>query len=218
MLLPELREKVLETCLQMLRDGLSRVSEGNVSARHPGSGFIVITPSAIPYAKMTVEDLCSITADRKLIEGGWKPTSEIALHTLIYTRRPDVQAVVHTHAPYCSLFAVSGEPLPMVLTESAMLLGGDVPVAPYFAPGSEELARATADALMDRPAALMANHGAISVGPDLESAYAATLAAEDTARMVCLLRSMNAPIHALPPETTARLRSAYLEKYHPTKA
>jgi ribulose-5-phosphate 4-epimerase/fuculose-1-phosphate aldolase len=64
----------------------------------------------------------------------------------------------------------------------------------------------------------MANHGAISVGSDLGSAYAATLAAEDTARMVCLLRAMNAPIHALPPETTARLRSAYLEKYRPTKA
>ena len=218
MLLPELREQVLETCLQMLRDGLSRVSEGNVSARHPGSGFIVITPSAIPYAKMTVEDLCIITADRKLIEGDWKPTSEIALHTLIYTRRPDVQAVVHTHAPYCSLFAVSGEPLPMVLTESAMLLGGDVPVAPYFTPGSEELARATADTLADQPAALMANHGAMSVGPVLAAAYAATIAAEDTARTVCQLRAMNAPIKALPPEVTARLRSAYLEKYRPTKA
>lgn len=218
MLLPELREQVLETCLQMLRDGLSRVSEGNVSARHPGSGFIVITPSAIPYAKMKVEDLCVIALDRSLIEGNWKPTSEIALHTLIYTRRPDVQAVVHTHAPYCSLFAVSGEPLPMVLTESAMLLGGDVPVAPYFTPGSEELARATAETLADQPAALMANHGAISVGPDLAAAYAATIAAEDTARTVCQLRAMNAPIKALPPEVTARLRSAYLEKYRPTKA
>lgn len=218
MLLPELREQVLETCLQMLRDGLSRVSEGNVSARHPGSGFIVITPSAIPYAKMKVEDLCVIALDRSLIEGNWKPTSEIALHTLIYTRRPDVQAVVHTHAPYCSLFAVSGEPLPMVLTESAMLLGGDVPVAPYFTPGSEELARATAETLADQPAALMANHGAISVGPDLAAAYAATTAAEDTARTVCQLRAMNAPIKALPPEVTARLRSAYLEKYRPTKA
>lgn len=218
MLLPELREQVLETCLQMLRDGLSRVSEGNVSARHPGSGFIVITPSAIPYAKMKVEDLCVIALDRSLIEGNWKPTSEIALHTLIYTRRPDVQAVVHTHAPYCSLFAVSGEPLPMVLTESAMLLGGDVPVAPYCTPGSEELARATAETLADQPAALMANHGAISVGPDLAAAYAATTAAEDTARTVCQLRAMNAPIKALPPEVTARLRSAYLEKYRPTKA
>ncbi len=218
MLLPELREQVLETCLQMLRDGLSRVSEGNVSARHPGSGFIVITPSAIPYAKMKIEDLCVITLDRRLIEGAWKPTSEIALHTLIYTCRPDVQAVVHTHAPYCSLFAVSGEPLPMVLTESAMLLGGEVTVAPYFTPGSEELARATAETLADKPAALMANHGLISVGPDLAAAYAATTAAEDTARTVCLLRAMNAPIQALPPDTTARLRSAYLEKYHPTQA
>lgn len=218
MLLQTLREQVLETCLQMLRDGLSRVSEGNVSARHPGSGFIVITPSAIPYAKMKVEDLCVITAERRLIEGAWKPTSEIALHTLIYTRRPDVQAVVHTHAPYCSLFAVSGEPLPMVLTESAMLLGGEVPVAPYFTPGSEELARATAETLADQPAALMANHGVISVGPDLAAAYAATTAAEDTARTVCQLRAMNAPIKVLPPEVTARLRSMYLEKYHPTLA
>lgn len=218
MLLLNLREQVLETCLQMLRDGLSRISEGNVSARHPGSGFIVITPSAIPYVRMKVEDLCIIDGLRRLIEGTWKPTSEIALHTRIYEGRPDVQAVVHTHAPYCSLFAVSGEPLPMVLTESAMLLGGDVPVATYCTPGTEELALATAKALGDNPAALMSNHGLISVGSDLGSAYAATLAAEDTARTVCQLRAMNAPIKALPPDVTARLRSAYLEKYHPTKA
>lgn len=218
MLLQNLREEVLETCLQMLRDGFSRVSEGNVSARDAGSGFIVITPSAIPYARMKVDDLCVIDGQRKLIEGAWKPTSEIALHTRIYAGRPDVQAVVHTHAPYCSLFAVSGEPLPMVLTESAMLLGGDVPVAPYFTPGSEELALATAGALGQHPAALMANHGLISVGADLGSAYAASLAAEDTARTVCQLRAMNAPVKALPPDVTARLRSAYLEKYHPTKA
>jgi len=70
----------------------------------------------------------------------------------------------------------------------------------------------------EQVSALMANHGLISVGPDLAAAYAATLAAEDTARAVCLLRAMNAPIQALPPDTTARLRSAYLEKYHPTQA
>lgn len=218
MLLQSLREQVLETCLQMLRDGFSRISEGNVSARDPQTGLIAITPSAIPYVRLTVDDLCIIDGQRVLIEGAWRPTSELALHTRIYKNRPDVQAVVHTHAPYASLFAVSGEPLPMVLTESAMLLGGDVPVAPYCTPGTEELARATADALGAQPAALMANHGLISVGADLGSAYAATLAAEDTARTVCLLRAMNAPVKALPAEVTARLRSAYLENYHPTKA
>lgn len=218
MLLQSLREQVLETCLKMLADGLSKAAEGNVSARHPGSGFIVITPTAIPYVEMKPEDLCVINAQQNRIEGDWKPTSELALHTIFYQRRPDVNAVVHTHAPYASVFAVSGEPLPMVLTESAMLLGGDVPVAPYRTPGSVELAEATADTLGAGPAAIMAHHGLISVGNDLSSAYAATLAAEQTARMVCMVRAMNAPLNVLPPDVTARLRSTYLEKYHPAKA
>lgn len=218
MLLKSLREQVIEICLQMLSDGFSLVSEGNVSARDPESGLIAITPTAVPYLKMITKDVCIIDINGKQIKGKWRPTSEVALHTILYQRRADVFAVVHTHAPYASTFAISGEPLPMVLTESAMVLGGDVPVAPYSAPGTLELAEATAAALGAGPAALMAHHGLISVGVDLSNAYEATLAAEQSARMVYMMRSMNAAFKPLPPEVVAGLHSTYQKKYHPTKA
>ncbi|TLM85183.1 MAG: class II aldolase/adducin family protein, partial [Actinobacteria bacterium] len=94
---------------------------------------------------------------------------------------------------------------------------GEVPVAAYRTPGTLELALVTADALGNGPAAIMAHHGLISVGSNLEDAYAITLAAEQTARIVCFVRTMNAPLNTLQPEVTADLRNAYLEKYHPTK-
>lgn len=218
MLLKSLREQVLEACLQMLADGFSNISEGNVSARDPKSGLIAISPTAIPYLALRPKDVCVIDSTGKQIKGKWLPTSELTLHTAIYSRRPDVNAVLHTHASYANVFAATGQALPVVLTESAMLLGGEVPVAPYRTPGSVELAGVTADALGDGAAVLMAQHGLITVGDDLGSAYLATLAVEQCARVVCLARAMNAPLNLLPPEEIAALRSAYLENYHPTKA
>lgn len=218
MLLKSLREQVLEACLQMLADGFSNISEGNVSARDPKSGLIAISPTAIPYLALRPKDVCIIDATGKQVKGKWRPTSEIALHTVIYARRPDVNAVVHTHASFASVFAATGQALPVALTESAMLLGGEVPAAAYRTPGSEELAVATADALGAGPAVLMAQHGLITVGDDLGSAYLVTLAVEQCAKVACLARAMNAPLSLLPQEEIASLRSAYLEKYHPTKA
>jgi L-fuculose-phosphate aldolase len=216
--LQALREQVMEVCLKMLTDGLVKGSEGNISARDPQSGFIVITPSAIPYVRLKMEDLCILNEQYHQVEGNWKPTSELALHTIFYQRRPEVNAVVHTHAPFVSAFAISGEPLPMVLSESAMLLGGTVPVAPYRTPGTPELAEVTAEALGTGLAAVMAHHGSISVGRDLNHAYTVTMAAEQTARMIYLVRSMNAPLNVLPDDVCASLHSAFLEKYHPTRA
>jgi L-ribulose-5-phosphate 4-epimerase len=216
MLLNNLREEVLETALRMLGDGIAHGSQGNVSALDCESGLIAITPSAIPYLDMKAEDICVIDRTRRVVEGRWKPTSEIALHMVFYENREDVTAVVHSHAPYCTVFAVTGQNLPSVLTEAASCLGGDVPLAPYCAPGSEELARAVFETAGSGPAALMAHHGLVTTGANLKQAYDATLAAETTARVVIMARSMGLKEIPLDPIENVVMRSLYLLHYHPT--
>jgi L-ribulose-5-phosphate 4-epimerase len=216
MLLNNLREEVLETALRMLADGIAHGSQGNISALDRESGLIAITPSAVPYTEMKTEDVCVIDRTRRVVEGRWKPTSEIALHMAFYERRNDVGAVVHSHAPYCTVFSVTGQSLPSVLTEAASCLGGEVPLAPYRSPGTEELARVVFETCDAGPAVLLAHHGLATVGANLVQAYDSTLAAETTARVVIMARSMGLKEIPLDPLENVVMRSIYLLHYHPT--
>ena len=218
MQLKSYREQVLETALQMIGDGLAFGAGGNISTRDPDSGLIAITPSAIEYTKMSPEDIVLIDQYGKKVEGQWKPTSETPMHTIFYRERPDIGAVVHTHAPYASVFAISGEPIPMVVTEAALCIGGMVKVAPYVRPGTEELARTVLETMGPGVSVLLAQHGMIAVGPDLHAAYATTIATEVSARLTLLSRSAGMNPITIDSSEVAELRQLYLEHYHPTKA
>jgi L-fuculose-phosphate aldolase len=217
MLLKELREEVLEKSLQMIRDGLAFGSGGNISALDRESDLLAITPSAIEYTKMKPEDVVVIDKHGKLIEGRWKPTSETPMHTIFYREREDVGAVVHTHAPHASVFAITNQSIPMVVTESALCLGGPVRVDPYVRPGTEELARSVLEAMGSDVAVLLGQHGMITVGHNLGEAYASTIAAEVSARFTIMARSMGAEPMYLDPEEVSFLRKLYLKHYHPTQ-
>lgn len=212
--LKEQREEIVRIGKQMVADGVAHNGQGNISFYDREKGMIAITPSAIPYDERTAADICVVDLDRNVIEGIWKPTSEIALHMAIYQSRPDVNAIVHTHPPYASVFAVIGEKeIPMVLIEAALGLGGALPVAPYARPGTEEVARLTAQALGDASGAILAHHGLVTVGTSLERAYAATLAAEGTARTVILAKAMGISPQVLDKAEVEALRDIYLNQY-----
>jgi ribulose-5-phosphate 4-epimerase/fuculose-1-phosphate aldolase len=213
MLLEELRAQVLETAQRMVSDGLAHGAQGNVSALDRESGYLAITPSAIPYDEMRTDDVCVIDVNGKLIEGSWKPTSETPMHTLFYRERSDIGAVVHSHAPYSTVFAIIDEPIPVVVIETAACIGDHVRVAPYYQPGTEELGRIALDTMGDGVAVLLANHGLLSIGDNLAQAYDATIAAETTARLVIMARSMNAVPITLPREIVASMREGYLHHY-----
>jgi len=213
-----LREQVLETALQMIRDGLAFGAGGNISARDPESGLIAITPSAIEYTRMSPEDVVVIDDQGVKVEGQWKPTSETPMHTIFYRERRDVAAVVHTHAPYASVFAISGQPVPMVVTESALCIGGPVQVAPYKRPGTDELAQTVLDSMAGGVSVLLAQHGMIAVGPDLHAAYATTIATEVSARLTWMARSAGMAPITIEQGEVSDLRQLYLEHYHPTRA
>jgi L-ribulose-5-phosphate 4-epimerase len=214
MLLQELREKIVEIGNRMVEDGVAHGSQGNISAYDVESGLIAITPSAVPYRLRKAEDITVIDMDRKIVEGKWRPTSEIALHMIFYKRRKDVKAVVHSHAPHSTVFGVIHESVPSILTEAALCLTGPVPVAPYFRPGTEEVAELTYNAMGENGAAgILAHHGLVTVAGNLEQAYDSTMAAETTARIVIMARSMGAKEINLDPAEAAAMREIYLTKY-----
>ena len=217
MLMEELRQSILEFALQMIHDGLAFGSGGNISARDPDSGLIAITPTAIEYTRMSPEDVVVIDEHGKLVEGAWKPTSETPMHTIFYRERDDVGAVVHTHAPYASVFAICNAEIPMVVTESALCIGGHVQVAPYVRPGTEELARTVLDTMGSGVSVLLAQHGMIAVGPDLHNAYATTIATEVSARLTLLARSSGMEPITIDQSEVSELRQLYVQHYHPAR-
>jgi L-fuculose-phosphate aldolase len=216
MQLADLRAEVLKAGLRMVADGCAHGAQGNISARDPETGLIAITPSAIPYDEMQIEDIAVISHDGEIVTGRWQPTSEMPMHTVLYRERPDVGAVVHSHAPHATVFALIHEPIPLVLTEAAACLGEPVRVARYVQPGTKELGGVALETMGSGVAVLLANHGLLTVGDNLAQAYDATLAAETTARLVIMARSMGAAPVGLSPDAVAVMRDGYLHGYRPS--
>jgi len=211
MRMEDCRSNVVDIGCKLVKNQVVVNGQGNISCRLPDQNLIAITPSAVPYLEREAEDICLVDVEGKLIEGKWKPTTEIQLHLIYYQRRSDVHAVVHTHAPFSTIFGITGEvEMPLVLNEAAMALGSPVPVAPYARPGTRKLARVTFQATRKKgTAVIMAHHGLVTVGDTLEEAYTATIAAEHTAQAVCTARSMGVNPSVLPEDEVQELRRLY---------
>ena len=165
-----LRRRMVEVMQAMDARGLNRGTSGNVSARL-GEGMLV-TPSGVPPEKLTPEAMVFIDGDDAIAPGQLKPSSEWRMHMGILRRRPDVGGVVHCHSRHATILACAGRPIPAVHYMVGVSGGPSVPVAPYAAFGSEELAEGVVTALEGRYATLMANHGQIAVAPSLGMALA----------------------------------------------
>jgi L-fuculose-phosphate aldolase len=168
------REQVAAACRRLAAEGLVIGTAGNVSAR--SGELVAVSPTGAVLAELEPERVSVVSLDGELVEGA-RPTSELELHLGVY-RRYQAGAVVHTHAPMATALScvLEGE-LPCVHYQ-LLLLGGSVPIAPYATFGTPELAAAVLDALEGHTAALMANHGAISYGHDLDAAVEASLLLE----------------------------------------
>jgi L-fuculose-phosphate aldolase len=165
--LTRLREKIVATCRAMSAQGLSPGRSGNVSARL-GEGML-ITPSGIAYDVMSPDDIVFVGADGKPAPGK-TPSSEWRFHLAAYGARPAAGAVVHCHSMNATALACAHRAIPAFHYMVAAAGGSDIPLVPYATFGTPELARHVADALADRSACLMANHGQIATGPTLEAA------------------------------------------------
>jgi L-fuculose-phosphate aldolase len=168
MLLEQEREDVVGACRELAAAGLVVGTSGNVSVR--AGDLVVVSPSGVDYAELTAELVGVHWLDGRPAEAPLQPTSEMPLHLGIYAAT-DVAAIVHTHPVAATALSTITDELPAIHYQVAMF-GGPVAVAPYATYGSDELARNVVTALRDRTACLMANHGAVTTGPDLRSALA----------------------------------------------
>ncbi len=197
------KKSVLDASLWLSEHGYFgslRGSGGNVSVRGDEASMI-ITPSSLSYQTMTVEDLFVLGLDLSVIQGksGLKPSMEAGMHAAIYRRRPDVQAIVHTHQNYGSVFALLNRPIPALFDEVAFSLGTAVEIIPYAVSGSPELARNVETMLANNANAyIIQNHGILALGKTLDKAVLHAELLEKVAHIYCLALSTGQPVTTLP--------------------
>jgi len=203
MKLEQQREAVIRACADLCSCGLMRElgAGGNVSVRDQETDLIALTPSQVRYDTMASADVVVTDMHGAVIEAapGRVPTSEVATHTMIYRELPWVNAVIHTHALYCTAVASVEDHLPAANYELLYFAAREVPVVPFIMPGTEEMARVVVDALQEAPAMVIRNHGLFVVGKDLDSTLVRAVAVEDAARLYYFARTLGKP-HLLPPE------------------
>jgi len=167
--------------------------DGNLSVRL-GDGRYLCTPTAVSKAEVTPESLIVVDGQGQVIQGTRKPFSEIKLHLAAYQARPKVTAVVHAHPPTATGFAVAGLELGVpFMAEPVVSLGDRVPTVPYAFPGSEDEVRGLVAALRVADAVLLANHGALAVGPDLETCFLRLELLEHLCRIALVARQIGGP-------------------------
>ena len=182
------RQQVIDTALAMNRERLSLGTSGNVSARW-GEGML-ITPTGMAYEDLLPEDVAFVGSDGVSAKGARKPSSEWPFHLTAYVARPEAGAVVHCHSLNATALACAHRSIPPFHYMVAVAGGSDIPLARYATFGSDELAINVGEALADRKACLMANHGQIACGGTLDEALELAMQVEELAAQY--IRTMEA--------------------------
>ena len=165
------KKLIVDSGNRMVESGLTVSTWGNISARDPETGLIYLTPSGMPYNIITEEDVVVVDKDMIIVEGKRTPTIEMPFHVAIMNKRPDVNAIIHTHPVASQVFAAMHKDIPAIIDEAAQAFGGPVRCAEYGLPGSDELCNNVVEALGDGFGCLLANHGALCVGKDMDQAF-----------------------------------------------
>jgi L-fuculose-phosphate aldolase len=173
-----LRRQIIATCLKMTELGINHGTSGNVSARVPEG--LLITPSGMPYDRIEPEDIVLLDEDGRY-EGRRLPSTEWRFHYDIMRYRSDVNAIVHNHAMHCTVLACLRMEIPAFHYMVAVAGGDTIRVAPYARFGTQALSNHALEALDGRKACLLANHGMIALGADLEKALNLAVEVENLA-------------------------------------
>lgn len=205
----EVRKKIQETALQAYQEQLVAGTSGNVSCFDHATGIMAITPTNMNYAIMKPEDVVLMKLDGTVLEEGHKPSSEWRMHAGVYAEREDVSAIIHTHSPYATSFAVTHESIPVILVEMMPFLGGDIPLSHFGMPGTDELAINANKVLKNRNSCLLMNHGVLVIGKNLDQVYVRAQYVEDAARIYHYAREVGKPV-----ELDESILAVLREKYH----
>lgn len=184
-----LRKQIIKIGQILCDKGFVAGTEGNISCRLTGNQ-ILITPSGYSKGRLAEEDLVVIDSEGTNLSGSRKPSSEFRLHTFIYARRGNVNAIVHAHPVYCTAFACTDTGLPENILPEIILTAGEIPLADYGTPSTDELPSSIEGLIDIHDIILLRNHGIVSAGGDLYEALDRLETAEQYARIVFVAESL----------------------------
>ncbi|RGY93945.1 class II aldolase/adducin family protein [Blautia wexlerae] len=176
-----IRKIVLDAIQDAVAQGLIHGTSGNIALRDDEDDVVAITPSGIPYAGMTVEDIAIVDLNGKWLDGKYKPSSEVPMHTAVLRARPDIKATVHTHAMFATIMAMGEDPVLRPITPPQCEFT-PVGIVPFTMPGSNDVADKVVEALgANGRSVLIKNHGMFTCGKDMKAAMSAATYTEEMA-------------------------------------
>ena len=220
-MLEELKKKVCEANLALVRHGLVTLTWGNASAIDREKGLVVIKPSGVAYSSMTPEDMVAVDLNGNVVEGRYRPSSDTPTHLVLYRAFPSVGGIVHTHSTYATAWAQAARAIPNLGTTHADTFHTDVPLADEISDNRIRAAyeEATGDTIVETfrrlkidpeetPAALAVHHGPFTWGRTAEKAVENAVVLEEVAKMAAITVALN---------PSAQMNSALVEKHYSRK-
>lgn len=188
----DLRQQLVTFSRWLSRLGFTPGTSGNLSVRIDRERLLV-TPTGMSKGMIRTADMVTVDLHGRLLTGSRNVTSEIGMHLAIYDRRPDVQAVVHSHPPIATAFACSGRSLDEALCQESIMTVGIIPLARYATTGTDEVAASLSPFLANHEAILLENHGAVSYGKSLEDAFMKMETLEHIAHVSLVAHQLGTP-------------------------
>jgi L-fuculose-phosphate aldolase len=166
----DLKKEIVKGAKAVFHKGLVDVAEGNVSIRIPNRDELFITPTFNQYERMNEEDVVNLKFDGTQLSEGKSTSTEYRLHVAIYRARPKAQCVIHTHSTYATILSIIRKKIPVIMEEMIVLLGGEVNVSEFGLAHTESIGENVTAALGKTNAALLANHGVLVTGRNMDYA------------------------------------------------
>lgn len=202
--LHRMKQEICEIGDRLYKRGFAAANDGNISVR-VGENQVLCTPTMICKGFMKPDDLCMVDMEGRQIAGTRKATSEIKLHLAIMKARPDIRAVVHCHPPHATAFGIAREAIPLCVLPEVEIFLGEVPIAKYETPGTQEFANTILPFVEKCNVIILANHGTVSFGDTVETAYWYTEILDAYCRMLMLAKSLGRINYFTEPEIKALL-------------
>jgi L-fuculose-phosphate aldolase len=202
--------QLVAVCRNLYAHGFVTASDGNVSSRLP-NGNILATPTSLNKGRVVESDLVEVTIDGAIVHPGRAPSTELGMHLYIYRQRPDVNAVVHAHPTYATGFATAQIPLDKPLLPEVIIGIGPIPLAIFAVTSTQEVADSIAPHVQTSSAILLANHGVVTFGKDLDDAYFKMEKVEHAAHITFVARMLGGE-KVLAGEQVKRLKETFIKK------
>ncbi|GBF11873.1 L-fuculose-phosphate aldolase [Tepidibacillus sp. HK-1] len=193
MLLKQERELIVEYGKKLITSGLTKGTGGNISIYNRDFNLMAISPSGLDYFEILPEDIVVLNLNGEVVDGIRKPSSELEMHSIFYRKREDINAIVHTHSPFATTISALNWNLPAV-SYLVAYAGPNVRCAKYATFGTKELAENAFEAMKDRKAVLLANHGLLAGAHDLINAFNIAEEIEFSAEIYYRAKSIGNPV------------------------